>query len=96
MKINLLILSTILLIQSSISIALSLPPPEDIPEEILRNEIITEGISIINGEALTASEYAQLEAELAQGKYPPEIAAKIRHLIFLLEIRQMINLINPF
>ena len=41
-----------------------LPPPEDTPEEILRTEIITEARSPINGELLTAAEYAELQALL--------------------------------
>ncbi len=90
-----LILITLMLTQIKVNPAISLPPPEDIPEEILRIQIITEGRSIVNGEPLTASEYAQLETELAQSKYPPEIAAKLRHLIFLLRIRQMIMILNP-
>ena len=39
-----------------------LPPPEDTHEEILRTEIITEARSPIDGELLTAAEYAQLQA----------------------------------
>lgn len=38
--------------------AIALPPPEDVPEEILRTEIITEARSAIDGQPLTAAEYA--------------------------------------
>jgi len=38
--------------------ATALPPPEDLPEEILRTEIITEARSPIDGQPLTAAEYA--------------------------------------
>ena len=73
----------------------ALPPPEDIPEEVLRTEIITEARSPIDGEALTAAEYAELEAQLAQSPYAPEINAKTRQLIFLLQIRQLLQTITP-
>lgn len=73
----------------------ALPPPEDIPEEVLRTEIITEARSPIDGEALTAAEYAELEAQLAQSPYAPEINAKTRQLIFLLQIRQLLRTITP-
>lgn len=48
----------------------ALPPPEDIPEEILRTEIILEGRSPLDGKPLSAAEYAELEARLAQRAYP--------------------------
>ena len=75
---------------------MALPPPEDIPEEILRTEIITEGRSPIDNKPLTAAEYAELEAELAQREFSPEIDPKLQELIFLLRIRKLINDINPF
>ena len=43
--------------------AIALPPPDDLPEEILRTEIITEARSPIDGQPLTAAEYAQLQAQ---------------------------------
>jgi hypothetical protein len=42
---------------------IALPPPEDLPEEILRTEIITEARSPIDGQPLTAAEYAQLQTQ---------------------------------
>ena len=44
----------------------ALPPAEDIPEEVLRTEIILEGRSPINGKPLSAAEYEQLQAELQE------------------------------
>ena len=76
---------------------LSLPPPEDLPEEVLRTEIITEARSPVDGEWLTAAEYAELEAELQRN---PElynsISPQIRHTIFLLQIRRAVRSIAPF
>jgi len=92
----LLIIITLFFTQINLKIAVSLPQPDDIPEEILRTQIILEGRSSLNGEPLTPQEYAELERELAQAKYPPEIAAKLKHLIFLVRIRQMMMLLAPF
>jgi hypothetical protein len=77
--------------------ALSLPPPEDIPEEILRTEIITEGRSPLDGSPLTATEYWQLEKALQIGQeLPPSLSPQIRHLIFLLRVRRFLKPIFPF
>lgn len=78
------------------STALALPPPEDLPEEVLRTEIITEGRSPINGQPLSAAEYALLEEQLAQGLYAPAINPTIRHLLFLVRIRKIVKTIIPF
>lgn len=75
--------------------AFSLPPPADIPEEVLRTEIITEARSPVDGKPLTAAEYAQLQVQLENGKYPPELNAEIRHLIFLARVRKLIQTITP-
>jgi len=76
--------------------ALSLPPPEDVPEEVLRTEIIIEARSPIDGKPLTAAEYAQLKAELSEPSTPPELNPKIRQLIFLLRLRQLFRTVTPF
>ncbi len=83
------------LLPTVVQVAQTLPPPEDIPEEVLRTEIITEARSPVDGQVLTAAEYAQLEAQLAQSPYAPELNAKTRQLIFLLQIRQLFRTITP-
>jgi hypothetical protein len=75
---------------------LALPPPEDIPEEILRTEIILEARSPVDGQPLSAAEYAQLQAQLAQSPYPQQLNSEIRQLIFLLEIRKLFKTVTPF
>jgi hypothetical protein len=75
--------------------ALGLPPPEDVPEEVLRTEIITEARSPLDGKPLTAAEYAQLKAQLAEGSIPPQISSNIRQLIFLLRLRQLLRTVAP-
>ncbi|MDJ0635684.1 MAG: hypothetical protein QNJ34_21025 [Xenococcaceae cyanobacterium MO_188.B29] len=74
----------------------TLPPPEDIPEEILRTEIILEGRSPIDGKPLTASEYAELQADIAESPFPPELSSQVREIIFLLGIRKFIKSVTPF
>ncbi|MBW4668482.1 MAG: hypothetical protein KME60_13910 [Cyanomargarita calcarea GSE-NOS-MK-12-04C] len=75
--------------------ALSLPPKEDIPEEILRTEIIIEARSPIDGKSLSAAEYAELQAKL-QISPPPKLDPKIRENIFLLRLRKGLRQIFPF
>ncbi|NET08757.1 MAG: hypothetical protein F6K09_14985 [Merismopedia sp. SIO2A8] len=76
--------------------AIALPPPEDTPEEVLRAEIILDARSPVDGEDLTASEYAALQAALAEPGNPESLNSETRQLIFLLEIRQFLNIVLPF
>lgn len=80
----------------SLQPAVSLPPPEDIPEEILRTEIIIEARSPIDGKPLTAAQYAQLQAHLQTRPAPPKLSPKVRDTIFLLRLRQVIRTFLPF
>ncbi|MGJ5673683.1 MAG: hypothetical protein ACR9NN_08770 [Nostochopsis sp.] len=74
---------------------IALPPPEDIPEEILRTEIILAARSPIDGKPLSAAEYAQLQAQLQQAP-PPKLSPKIRDNIFLLRLRKVLFQLFPF
>lgn len=76
--------------------AIALPPPEDIPEEVLRAEIITEGRSPIDGSAVTAAEYAEIEREIAEREFSPTVNADIQHTIFLIRLLNLVDVINPF
>ncbi|MDJ0730569.1 MAG: hypothetical protein QNJ33_11325 [Crocosphaera sp.] len=78
-----------------LEVGVTLPPPEDIPEEVLRTEIVTEGRSPMNGEPLSAAEYAQIQEKLGKSPYPPEIDSKLQNLIFLLKIRKMLKTFVP-
>ncbi|AFZ04219.1 hypothetical protein [Calothrix sp. PCC 6303] len=88
------VISLELLIHASKPV-LSLPPPEDIPEEILRTEMITAARSPIDGKPLTAAKYAELQANL-QIAPPPKLDPKIRENIFLLRLRKGLIQIFPF
>lgn len=74
----------------------ALPPEEDIPEEILRTEIILEGRSPLDGKSLSASQYEELEAELRESRFDPQINEDIQQIIFLLQIRKLFKTIIPF
>jgi len=76
--------------------SLALPPPGDTPEEVLRTKIILEARSRIDGQPLTPAEYAQLQAELTESPYPPELSPQVQQIIFLLQIRQMLRILTPF
>ncbi|MBD2663476.1 hypothetical protein B6N60_03368 [Richelia sinica FACHB-800] len=73
----------------------ALPPPEDIPEEILRTEIITEARSPVDGKRLSAAEYAELQAQ-QQTSPPPKLNTRIREQVFLLRIRRVLLQLFPF
>ncbi len=66
------------------------------PEEVLRTEIITEARSPIDGKALNAAEYAELQAQLQTRPNPPKLSPKVRETVFLLRLRQLIRTFAPF
>ncbi len=76
---------------------LSLPPPEDIPEEILRTEIIVNARSPVDGQPLTPAEYAELQAQLEAGPpLEPKVSSQVRETIELLRLRRFIRTFFPF
>lgn len=84
------------LMPGNVLAAFSLPPPEDVPEEVLRTEIITEARSPIDGKPLSATEYAQLQAQLQSPLSTPQVNPELQQLIFLLRVRQLLRTIVPF
>lgn len=80
---------------STAGAAVALPPPEDTPEEVLRAEIILEARSPLDGEPLTAAEYAELETMLTNPEFSPTVSSDVRQLIFLLQIRRMLRTLVP-
>ncbi|HEY9889761.1 MAG TPA: hypothetical protein V6D02_15245 [Candidatus Obscuribacterales bacterium] len=95
MKVAQTALAAIALLSSGPPLAAqALPPPDDIPEEILRTEIILDARSPLTGEPLTAAAYAQLQASLSHGP-PPTPPAELRELIFLLQIRRVLKPVIP-
>ncbi|MEL6495412.1 MAG: hypothetical protein AAFQ41_09850 [Cyanobacteria bacterium J06623_7] len=88
--------ATLLWLSCLSRLCLALPPANDTPEEILRTEIILEGRSPIDGQALSASEYQILQTDLSQSSLSPQVDPDIRQLIFLLQLRKLIKTIIPF
>lgn len=71
------------------------PQPNDIPEEVLRTEIIVEGRSPIDNQPLSTSEYAELQQRQRESPYPPTIHPELQQKIFLLRILKFIRTITP-
>lgn len=71
----------------------ALPPPEDIPEEVARTEILTEARSPLDGSPVTAAEYAEQMTFLQTAPYPPIPPQQFRDLVVILRIRR---LLRPF
>lgn len=76
--------------------ALALPPPDEIPEEVLRTEIITEARSPINSEPISAADYAALQERLRDPNTDTIVNPDIAQLIQLLEFRRVLKPILPF
>ncbi|MEM7553717.1 MAG: glutathione S-transferase [Cyanobacteria bacterium P01_A01_bin.84] len=74
----------------------ALPPTSDIPEEVLRSQIITAARSPIDGKPLTPGEYAQLEAQLQKRSTPPKLSSRVRRTVYLLRLRKLIKSVFPF
>jgi hypothetical protein len=72
--------------------AQTLPAPTDLPEEVLRAEIITEARSPIDGRALSASEFVELAIDTEQQLSRDAAAGavrnpKIKETLLLLRLR---------
>lgn len=74
----------------------ALSPSNEIPEEILRTEIILEARSPIDGQPLSAAEYAQLQAQIKTRPYPPKLSPKVRESLFLLRLLKILKTLFPF
>lgn len=75
----------------------ALPPPEDLPEEVLRTEIITAARSPVDGQPLTPAEYAELQEQLqVNPQLEVLVPTKIKEDLFLLNIRKLLRTIVPF
>ena len=74
-----------------------LPPEEEIPEEVLRTELILEGRSPIDGSLMSPEDYAALEAELQQRQTAPlPVDSELQSLVFQLKLLNLLKSVFPF
>ncbi len=77
--------------------AAELPAIEpDLPEEVLRSEILLDGRSPFDGKRLTATQHAELQQEIEKAnEVEPQIALKIRRLVGMIKFRKFIKRVLP-
>lgn len=69
---------------------------DDVPEEVLRSEILLDGRSPFTGERLSATEYAELQSEIEKANaVEPQVAPKLRNLVGLVKLRKFIKTVLP-
>lgn len=93
---TILIILTNWSILSQIASAENLPPANDLPEEVLRAEIIIEARSPIDGKPLSASEFAELivrvETQLARDDAAEGVkTSPFKDVLFLLRVRNFLR-----
>lgn len=76
--------------------ALALPPMDDIPEEILRTEVITQARSPIDGEPISTADYAALQDRLRDPNVEVAVSSDLTQLVRLLQLRRALRPILPF
>jgi hypothetical protein len=68
----------------------------DLPEEVLRSEILLDGRSPFDGKRLTATEYAELQEDIEKANaVEPQIAPNLRRLVGMLKFRKFIKRVLP-
>jgi hypothetical protein len=88
---------SILMWQQAPPIVLALPAPPDPPEEVARTEVITGARSPIDNQPMTATQYAELQAEINRlNETPPQVSQKVRNTIALLKLRKFLKTVLPF
>ena len=72
------------------------PKGEPIPEKVLSQGLALEFRSPLDGRLLTATEYADLQAEIDRlNEVAPQVSPKIRRLVGLLKFRKFIKRVLP-
>ncbi len=90
-------LSCLFLVSLATPVAAQLPPPDDMPEEVLRMKIVAETRSPIDGRPLTAAEYAELQAFLrSSDRIQPQVSPKLHGLIIKLRLLKLFRSLFPF
>jgi hypothetical protein len=92
----LLMLGTTIALMPSPASATEPMVPEEIPEEVLRSEILLDGRSSFTGELLSATEYVEMESEIEKmNALEPQVAPKLRTLVGLVKLRKFIKTVLP-
>jgi hypothetical protein len=80
-----------------LAVAVALPSPDDIPEEVLRTEIIVDARSPIDGKPMTAKDYAELQVQLENAQQTtPQVSRQLKRAVQLLRLRKFLYTIFPF
>jgi hypothetical protein len=75
----------------------ALPPAEDLPEEILRQEIIVEARSPLNNQPIAPADYAHLQQQLSQTEGDASaVSPDVKSLVFQLKLLNLIKSVLPF
>jgi len=81
---------------SGYSSVAALPPPEDLPEEVLRSEIIIDARSPLDGSPMTAADYAELQAKLGdEAEIRVPLSPGVRHTVYLLHLLKLLRTVKP-
>ncbi len=76
--------------------AIALPPPEDIPEEILRAEVIIEARDR-SGQPIGPGAYAELQQAIdRRNQDSPQVAEELQSLLLQLRLLSVIKSVIPF
>jgi len=89
-------LATLVMVLPNPASTLAQPMTEEVPEEVLRTEIITAARSSLTGEPLSAAEYATLEEDLQTQQGLPEADPAVARLLLLIQLRQLAEPVFPF
>ncbi|MGF1517387.1 MAG: hypothetical protein ACFCVB_06235 [Nodosilinea sp.] len=69
---------------------------DDIPEEVLRTEVIIQARSPLDGEPLSAADYAVLQDRLRDPNVEAVVSSDLAQLVQLLQLRRVFRPILPF
>ncbi|WP_448598894.1 hypothetical protein [Thermoleptolyngbya sp.] len=71
----------------------ALPPPEDVPEEVLRTQIVLEGRSPVTGEPLSAGDRATQQAnrQTAIAEQPRALPPEVQQIVMLLKLQRLLR-----
>lgn len=76
--------------------AIALPPPEDLPEEVLRVEMLVESRDGM-GQPIDAGTYAQIQQAVnRRNQDNPQVAEELQSLLLQLRLLNLIKSLVPF